>query len=272
MRSPEATVFRMRNASRNFTHGAGVTHAVRGATLDGVSGEVLVLLGPSGSGKTTLLSMLAGLIRPTAGSVELFGHDISGLPPQALQRLRAARMGFIFQTFHLFDVLKVEENITLVQRFNRVERAPAKRRAKELMEILEIDRLAGKYPSELSHGEKQRVAIARAVANRPELLLADEPTASLEWNQGLEVVALLQRCAREFGCCVVCATHDLRMEEVAGRVLRITDGVLTGTAEGAVGAGIGSDADAEKKRAGDGGTIKKPAPQDGTGQYVRIPD
>jgi putative ABC transport system ATP-binding protein len=220
------SVFRLQDAGRDFTHGGGVTHAVRRAELEGRRGEVIVLLGPSGSGKTTLLSMLAGLIRPTAGRVELFGHDVASLSPHTLQQLRAGRMGFIFQTFHLFDVLKVLENITLVQKFNGTGRGAARQRAMDLMKLLEIADLAMKYPSQLSHGEKQRVAIARAVANRPELLLADEPTASLEWRQGLEVVALLQRCAREFGCCVVCATHDLRMEDVAGRVLRITDGVL----------------------------------------------
>jgi putative ABC transport system ATP-binding protein len=185
-----------------------------------------VLLGPSGSGKTTLLSLLAGLMRPTSGAVRLFGDDIGKMPQAELQMLRARSMGFVFQTFHLFDVLKVVENITIVQRFAGTSRRRAGQRALELLDLLDIADLAAKYPVELSQGQKQRVAIARAMANEPRLLLADEPTASLEWRQGHEVVSLLQRCARDLGCCVVCATHDLRMREVAGRICTITDGVL----------------------------------------------
>jgi putative ABC transport system ATP-binding protein len=223
-RSGSETVFALRNVSKEFTHGSGVTRAVSLANLEGRHGEFIVLLGPSGSGKTTLLSLLAGLVRPSSGTVELFGRDVTSFGPRELQHLRAARLGFIFQTFHLFDVLKVIENITLVQKFN----GGSPHRAMELLDMLDIARLAQKYPTQLSHGERQRVAIARALANDPELLLADEPTASLEWRQGEEVVGLLQRCASALGCCVVCATHDLRMREVAARVRHINDGVLDG--------------------------------------------
>ncbi|MBC8144288.1 MAG: ABC transporter ATP-binding protein [bacterium] len=218
--------FALDSVSKRFVHAGGLTHAVRDVSLAGDRGEFIALVGPSGSGKTTLLSLLAGLLEPTSGRLQLFGNDVSMLSSKQLQRLRAARIGFVFQNFQLFDPLSVEENIVMVQRFNRVSKYDARRKAATLLDMLEIGHLARKWPDQISQGERQRVAIARAIANNPALLLADEPTASLESRQGFEIVQLLRRCADEMGCCVVCATHDLRMSEHAVRTVRIEDGCV----------------------------------------------
>jgi putative ABC transport system ATP-binding protein len=217
-------IFSMSGISKVYSQKSGNTHAVSDVDLDGYAGDFIVLLGPSGSGKTTLLSVLAGLLQPSGGNLQIFGRDILALSPSALQQLRAERMGFVFQNFQLFDVLKVEENIALVQRFKGDRARDAKIRAAELLDMLGIAHLAGKYPGQISQGEKQRVAIARALANRPALLLADEPTASLESRQGQEVIRILRECAARMKCCVVCATHDLRISDCAGRIIRLEDG------------------------------------------------
>ena len=198
--------------------------AVREVSLDVVPGEMVLLVGPSGSGKTTLLTLIAGLLRPDSGAVRLFGEDLSTCSPDRMQQVRARRIGFVFQTFQLLDALTAVENVALALRFGGVRGAEANRRAHALLLERGIGHLAHKKPGAMSQGEKQRVAIARATANQPDLILADEPTASLETTQGLAIIQLLRAYALTEGRGVVVATHDPRMTEFASRVVRIEDG------------------------------------------------
>jgi putative ABC transport system ATP-binding protein len=181
-------------------------------------------MGPSGSGKTTLLTLMAGLLRPTAGEVLLFGSNLEAFSPRALQQLRAQRLGFVFQTFHLIDALSVLDNVVLALRFAGVARGQARRRATEVLQSVRIDHLAKRFPAQLSQGEKQRVAVARAIANSADLILADEPTASLETTQGFEVIQLLHTYAKLQQACVIVTSHDLRLQAHADRIIRLEDG------------------------------------------------
>ena len=206
-------------------NGSGIgTTAVWEASLDAYPGELLLLLGPSGSGKTTLLTLAAGLCRPTTGRVRLFGRDIGRYSAVELQRLRAGRIGFIFQNFLLLDSLTAEENVAMVLRFNGCRGGDRRRRALALLQEAGVGALARRFPRTMSQGERQRVAVARAMANTPELVLADEPTGSLETSQGLDIIGLLRRQAGERKACVLVASHDLRLIEAADRVFRLEDG------------------------------------------------
>ncbi len=217
---------RLVNVTRIFGNNEHKTAAIQNVSAQARRGELLLFLGPSGSGKTTLLTLIAGLLRPTTGSVFLFGRPIEQYSGRELQRLRAERIGFVFQTFLLIDALSVLENVAIVMRFAGVSNGEAHRRAERLLGRLQIEHLGDKFPTALSQGEKQRVAVARAVANDAELILADEPTASLESRQGFEIIHLLHHYAKERNRCVIVVSHDLRMVEFADRVLRIQDGTI----------------------------------------------
>jgi len=220
-------VVQMTDVSKIFGTNEHRTAAVRNVSLRASCGELVLLLGPSGSGKTTLLTLAAGLVKPTSGTVSLFGKDVESHAPGELQRLRALRIGFVFQNFHLIDSLKVIENVALVLRFAGKRRAQAKGIARTLLEKFHVGHLASKFPSTLSQGEKQRVAVARAIANGAELIIADEPTASLETKQGFDIIRLLHDYAKKQNRCVIIASHDLRIVEFSDRVLRLRDGMLT---------------------------------------------
>ena len=224
---PGMCMVEMTDATRTFGANGNQTCAVRAVSLQVLQGELLLLLGPSGSGKTTLLTMIGGLLKPTSGTVSLFGKEIDRYTARELQQIRATRIGFVFQTFHLIDSLTVLENVTLVLRFAGRQAAQAERQAETLLERLHIGHLANKFPATLSQGEKQRAAVARATANAPDLIIADEPTASLETRQGLDIIRLLREYAKEENRSVIVASHDLRIVEFADRALRIEDGILT---------------------------------------------
>jgi putative ABC transport system ATP-binding protein len=224
---PGNCVIELQNVTKCFGTNGSTTFAVRNISLSCFAGELVLLLGPSGSGKTTLLTLMAGLMKPSEGSVYLFGSEVQSYSDAKLQDLRARRMGFIFQNFLLIDSLTVLENVALVLRFGGITSAQAIREARQLLGQFAIEQLAGKLPSKLSQGEKQRVAIARAIANGGELTIADEPTASLESKQGMEIIRLLKSLAKERGKCVVVATHDLRLVECADRTIRLRDGEMT---------------------------------------------
>lgn len=221
----------MADVSKIFGTNEHKTTAVRNVSLQASCGELVLLLGPSGSGKTTLLTLAAGLVRPTSGTVSLFGKNVESYVPGELQLLRALRIGFVFQNFHLIDSLKVIENVALVLRFAGKTRAEAKGIARALLEKFHVGHLASKFPSTLSQGEKQRVAVARAIANGAKLIIADEPTASLETGQGFDIIRLLHEYAKKQNRCVIIASHDLRIVEFADRVLRMQDGMLTSAQE-----------------------------------------
>ena len=209
--------------------GAGRT-AVR--ALDDVSftterGELTLVMGPSGSGKTTLLTTVGALLRPTAGSVWIDGIEVTALPQRELARIRRETVGFVFQTFNLLESLTAQENVEIALNVAGVGGEPARRRARALLADAGLeDRLAFRA-RDLSSGEKQRVSIARALANRPRLLLADEPTASLDSLHGREVMALLRDLAARERCGVVVVSHDPRLLGIADTVLWLEDGRIT---------------------------------------------
>jgi len=226
-RSPASSpLVELVDATKTFGVNEHKTVAVHDVSLQAFPGELIMLLGPSGSGKTTLLTLIAGLLKPTSGIVSLFGKQIDCYSRQELQQMRVLRVGFVFQTFLLLDALNVVENVALVLRFAGKSRHEAHRRAEDLLRLLHIEHLAVKFPQTLSQGEKQRVAVARAIANSADLILADEPTASLETKQGFEIIQLLHAYAAEENKCVIVASHDLRIVEFADRVLRLEDGVV----------------------------------------------
>lgn len=215
---------------------SGVTKTFHSATQESVvlnkinfeakAGELVLLLGPSGSGKSTFLTILAGLQSPSSGEVWLFGKELQGYSEVELQELRAARIGFVFQTFHLIDALNGLENVQLVMKFTKTISHISRSRAEDLLERLGIGYLRDAYPKTMSQGEKQRVAVARALANNASLIIADEPTGSLSTEQGMDIVKLLQEMTRSEKRCIVIASHDQRISKYADRVFHLEDGEM----------------------------------------------
>ncbi|WP_419998722.1 ABC transporter ATP-binding protein [Streptomyces boninensis] len=197
--------------------------------LDGVSlavrpGEAVAVLGPSGSGKSTLLNLIAGLDRPSAGTVTVGGQRVDGLSESASAKYRRARIGMVFQFFHLLDDLTVADNILLPAQLAGIPRAEARDRAADLLGYLGIARHTRAYPGRLSGGERQRVAVARALMNRPQLLLADEPTGALDTASGDDVQALLRDLNAD-GQTIVLVTHDMALAAgCATRTVELLDG------------------------------------------------
>jgi putative ABC transport system ATP-binding protein len=206
-------------------YGAGV-RAVNAVDLEVEAGEVILLMGPSGSGKSTLLSMIGCILRPTAGRVLLNGREVSGLGSRELARIRLREIGFIFQDASLFSSLNARDNVEMPLELLGVHGAAARRRSSELLEKVGLSAKARAFPRDLSGGEKQRVAIARAMAANPGILLADEPTAALDFPTGRNIFGHLQRLAADEGRAVIAVTHDQRFEEFASRILRLEDGSL----------------------------------------------
>ena len=195
-------------------------------------GELALLLGPSGSGKTSLLTIIAGLVEPSEGRVSVFDRSLSGLRDRELQAMRARRIGFIFQNFLLIDSFSGRQNAEIVLRFAGFRRAEAESTARKLFADLGITALGPRRASGMSHGERQRVAVARALAASPELILADEPTASLESGQGAKVVETIRAYVKERGATAIVASHDARLAALADRILELRDGRLIGDAGG----------------------------------------
>lgn len=193
-------------------------------------GELAAVLGPSGSGKSTFLSIAGALLTPTSGEVLLDGQSVSGLSGPELARLRLNKIGFMFQSAHLIPYLKVEEQLLYIAKLAGMKSAEGKKRARALLDELGLTARSGYYPQDLSGGEKQRVAIARAMMNQPALLLADEPTSSLDFKRGREVVELLASEVKRTGRAAVMVTHDERLLDLCDRVLHLEDGVLHETA------------------------------------------
>lgn len=190
------------------------------------SGDVQLLMGPSGSGKTTLLSILAGLLTPHSGSVYLLGDDITKMSRSKLAEFRRKNIGFIFQNFNLFPALTAAENIEVVLNFKGLRGKKARSQAQTLLEQVGLGLHANQKPANLSGGQKQRVAIARALAGHPKLIMADEPTASLDSHSGHAVIQLLRQLAKEEGCTVLIVTHDPRIIDVADHIAYLEDGIL----------------------------------------------
>jgi putative ABC transport system ATP-binding protein len=219
-------VVRIENLTKIYGRGDAQTLALIDANLSVQSGELVALLGPSGSGKTTLLTSICCINEPTHGRIELDGVPVfaDGWTGVDVRALRRQKMGVIFQSYNLIPFLTVLENVELILTLNDVSREEAQSRAMELLEYLEIAHRWHHYPSEISGGEQQRVAIARALANRPKVLLADEPTAALDTERGKIVMGLLRKLSRDTGAAVIVVTHDVRMVEGFDRVYHIADG------------------------------------------------
>jgi putative ABC transport system ATP-binding protein len=208
------------------TYQAGAAPALADVSMTVAAGEVVAVMGPSGSGKSTLLNLIAGLDRPSAGTVTVAGRRIDTLTEGALARFRARHVGIIFQFFNLLDDLTVEDNVLLPAQLAGASRRRARARARELLQRMGIDGHRDDYPARLSGGQRQRVAIARALVNSPELLLADEPTGALDTATGQEIGRLLREL-NQGGQTLVLVTHDPALaERYAARTVHIVDGQI----------------------------------------------
>jgi len=210
--------------SRDFPSGSEVVHALSAVDLRVERGEMIAVKGRSGSGKTTLLNLIGGLDRPTSGRALVDGADVSAMRENELIRLRRHKVAFIFQAFGLIPILSAAENVEVPLRLVSANSSERDERVYRLLELVGLGERANHRPYELSGGEQQRVAIARALANRPGLLLADEPTGQLDSGTGRTIMALLRSIVRSEGVTAVVATHDPMMIDVADRVVEIADG------------------------------------------------
>jgi putative ABC transport system ATP-binding protein len=213
-----------RGLGREFRVGDSVVHALRDADLAVARGELVAIRGRSGSGKTTLLSLVGGLDRPTTGKALIDGQSIGDLDAAALVELRRRRIGFIFQAFGLLSILSAAENVEVPLRLVGAERREREDRVAVLLELVGLGDRANHRPHELSGGEQQRVAIARALANRPDVLLADEPTGQLDSHTGRAIMSLLRAVVRSEGVTALIATHDPMLIDLADRVVELRDG------------------------------------------------
>ncbi|HEY3523132.1 MAG TPA: ABC transporter ATP-binding protein [Candidatus Limnocylindrales bacterium] len=209
---------------RDYPSGDGVVRAVGGIDLVVGRGQLLAVRGPSGSGKTTLLNLLGGLDRPTSGRVVVDGRDVSSMGERELVGLRRDTVAFVFQTFGLVPILSAAENVEVPLRLVKANPRQRDARVAELLELVGLGERAGHRPFELSGGEQQRVAVARALANRPKLLIADEPTGQLDSETGHTIMQLLRSIVRAEGITAIVATHDPMMLDVADRVVELHDG------------------------------------------------
>ncbi len=225
MTTETTTVVAAEGVTKVYPMPGGAVHALRGVTLAVEPGTFLSVAGPSGCGKSTLLHLLGGVDRPTAGQVVLLGQATDRLSDAALARLRLHHVGFIFQRFFLLPMLSAEENVELPMMEAGVAGDVRRERARTLLTRVGLDGRARHRPGQLSGGEMQRVAIARALANRPNLLLADEPTGELDEATGREIGTLLQDLSRD-GVAVVLVTHNSELAALADRRIRMRDGAL----------------------------------------------
>jgi putative ABC transport system ATP-binding protein len=213
------------NVSRVFPMAAGPVSALHDVSLGIAAGEYVGVVGPSGCGKSTLLHVLGCVDVPTSGEVRFQGREVGSLPDAERSRLRLREIGFVFQRFFLLPMLTAFENIELPQAEAGVARAERRARTQELLAYVGLSTRAGHRPSELSGGEMQRVAIARALANRPRLLLADEPTGELDQSTGEQIIGLLDQL-HAHGTAVVVVTHDPAVASRAHRLIRMRDGQI----------------------------------------------
>jgi putative ABC transport system ATP-binding protein len=209
--------------SKEYRLAGQTVRAVQDVSIHVDAGEYVAIVGPSGCGKSTLLSLLGGLDAPTSGQVELLGQPLHLLNDRALTRLRLEKVGFVFQRFHLLPVLTARENIELPMAERGVGKAERRARALELLEYVGLPHRAAHRATQLSGGEMQRVAIARALANRPSLILADEPTGELDASTGAGILAVFRQLLAD-GITIVVVTHDTRLAADARRVIELLDG------------------------------------------------
>lgn len=217
-------VIRAVDVKKTYRMGAEETHALRGASLEIYKGEYLSIMGPSGSGKSTLFNMIGGLAKPTSGKVYIDQVDIAQLDTNELAWLRCRKVGYIFQSYNLIVTMTCLENVTLPMSFAGMDAEAAREKAAGILEMVGLGHRLLHKPTELSGGQQQRIAIARALANSPEIVLADEPTANLDLKTGEEMIELLARLKNDLGVTIISATHDLKMLKRSDRIMWISDG------------------------------------------------
>jgi putative ABC transport system ATP-binding protein len=220
------------NVVKSLGEGARKVQALKGVSLKLAGGELVLLMGPSGSGKTTLLSVLGCILSPSQRSVRVCGHSTSSLRPEALAELRLAHIGFVFQTYHLFPTLTAIDNVRLVLEVGGERPHHAAAKAMDVLAMVGLAHKARALPLELSSGEQQRVAIARAIVGNAAVILADEPTAALDSENGHSVMSLLAEVAKSQSRGVLVVTHDARTLPFANRIVRIDDGRIVGEEQG----------------------------------------
>jgi putative ABC transport system ATP-binding protein len=216
-----------RELVKTFGEGDAKTYAVRGVDFEASFGEIFFLVGPSGSGKTTLLSMISGILKPDAGSVLIDNTDIWRLENDVLADFRLNRIGFVFQDYHLFPRLTTVENVAIPLILKRRDWNEAIREAMAYLEVVGLKSRANLPPFKLSGGEQQRVAIARAMVSQPDILIFDEPTASLDGDSGRKIMAFIKSRIVSEKRCILVVTHDNRIFEYADRIMKMEDGRVT---------------------------------------------
>ena len=212
--------------AKDLGHGAGQIRALKGVDLALEGGQLTLLMGPSGSGKTTLLSILGCMLTPTEGTVRVRGDSIAGKNPEDLAKLRRENIGFVFQSYHLFPTLSAADNVRLALDVRGETGKDAADKSRAALDRVGLSNKIRNYPRQLSGGEQQRVAIARAVVGDPSVILADEPTAALDTENGKAIMAILATIARDPGRGVLVVTHDPRLVPFADRIIHIEDGLI----------------------------------------------
>ena len=225
--APGSVAIRIENLCRNYRMGETLIRAVDGVSLDVPSGEFVALLGSSGSGKSSMLNLIAGLDRPTSGSVVVQDRDLAKLSREELAKYRLHVVGMVFQSFNLISSMTLAENVELPLRFAEVDRSKRDALAAEALDRVGLRARMNHRPSELSGGEQQRAALARALINRPQLLLADEPTGNLDSRTGTEIMNMVRDFNQKLGMTVVMVTHERALaERYAQRMIFLADGKL----------------------------------------------
>lgn len=221
-------IISVRNLRHSYKEGDGTKEVLHGVSVDFYAGEIVIIMGPSGSGKSTLLKLIGAQLTLQEGQIRVGEHELNGASPLALMKIRRD-LGFIFQTHHLLNSISVLQNVELPLAFDDSATSQvAKARALETLKTVGIEAQALKKPSHLSGGQRQRVAIARALIRKPSIVLADEPTASLDQKSGREVVEIIRKMAKDLGVTVVLVTHDNRILDIADRIVSLVDGRLEG--------------------------------------------
>lgn len=235
-------IIECRNLWKDYQRGEEIIHTLQDVDLDIAAGAFVALMGPSGSGKTTLLNLLAGIDRPTRGSLSVDGQDVTALGRSALAKWRSTAVGYIFQLYNLVPVLTAYENVELPLLLHPLSSAARHQRVAEALEVVGLGNRHGHYPRQLSGGQEQRVAIARAIVTHPTLLLADEPTGDLDKESAHQIMDLLQRLNRERGQTIVMVTHDPATAARATRLVHLEKGRIVDAAHGTAAAQPGTHA------------------------------
>lgn len=216
----------MKNISKNYQDGEQVIEVLKNVSLEVAQGEFVAIVGPSGAGKSTFLSIAGALLSPTEGEIAIGGTTLNNMSEKALTKVRLDKVGFIFQGANLIPYLNVRDQLLVIAELSGEKGSAAKERADKLLQELGLTARQNNYPESLSGGEKQRVAIARALMNDPDIILADEPTASLDANRGHKVVQMIADEVKRKNKAAIMVTHDERVLDLVDRVIRIEDGYL----------------------------------------------